>query len=398
VYTSDVIPSTINEYLPPKLASKSSGYNYLGNDKPLYLLSESVIYFNASIKSSDNDINIGCIYLFNTSSEYTDFVHGSSHSPPSYNDRHCFPPMKGSFNITQQGQYFVSFHPMEDEISMTISVTRIRYNTTGLKSQDCYYDICSNSTICQLPNASYVIVHSNNSTCQLSSCMPILAYLCQDVPLITLSATTFILIFGSLAYLLSIISCILWMCLCRDDTNNQGYSPLINNRSELHPWPYIEDNSISRSSTPDPKLPENSSPRIENSKGTEQTDTSSAGDCRNSSSLGSENIKIHNTTSDSKYGLNSGNENKGEVIQHDNTSGSDSGLGYSSAGNVDRRRVIQPDTTSGSDSGYCSSDVNVNRRIVQHDTTNGRPKLKSCVELYSMILPVVAIQDIVVLM
>ena len=117
------------------------GSNYIGTDKPIYLLPGSVLLYNVSIFSADTSLFIQleqlCIYVFSNSDSYFNFKLGSifesSYKYVCHTLLETITDYFSSFDITDEGTYYVGIVVQKDfNISSTVSVLRVQYNTTEL--------------------------------------------------------------------------------------------------------------------------------------------------------------------------------------------------------------------------------------------------------------------------
>ena len=182
VLLSENMPSTITNNLPPQqfpLLSNSEfeyrgGFNYLGSNEPIYLLSGSSIMYNLTITSLNNTNHLACLYLFANGTDYNNFLM----SVDNNNDPHCFTSAVTpggttvyfySFGISKAGQYYVGIKLHSGvTVQANVSVLQIYYNTTGLIIVDycggifpCSSDVCS-TFICSHKATTYYLIKASN--------------------------------------------------------------------------------------------------------------------------------------------------------------------------------------------------------------------------------------------
>ena len=175
VYLSSIKPSENTEYLPHTTLTNSLSYsssisiNYLGADNPIYLLPGSKLLYNVSISSVKNTSKCPArLHLYNTFDSYISF---SDSSPCLSIDS----PTLWTVNINDSSSYYVRIEK-NDEVNVTsvISVVRVYYNTTGLKTPDecslltsdrssCTVTTCG---ICNRPDEYIIIKPTDNVVIQ----------------------------------------------------------------------------------------------------------------------------------------------------------------------------------------------------------------------------------------
>ena len=188
-FTTVSEPPLSSVLLPSKILSTLSNdnrvsyvdYNYIATDKPIYLLPGSIIFYNASVVSTaaTSARYSACIYLFDDTSSFADFKSGYLIDSIDYI---CLPPVSRiidhsiSFNITNDGTYYVGIELIQSYITITsaVSVLHVYYNTTGLQPQltctddtllqwlgDCSVTIC-NSFSCA-DTMTYLLIQPSDS-------------------------------------------------------------------------------------------------------------------------------------------------------------------------------------------------------------------------------------------
>lgn len=180
VYKTAAIPPIITDKLVPKYLSASytsslrQHFNYLGEMKPIYLLSGSIIHYNVSITSTQrlSASHSACLYLFENVSQFETFI-TDTYSLEQIIDSHCFTPAvtreptlaSHSFTISNAGQYYVAIELQNSVmVKANASVVRVYYNTEGLSAycsntSECQIEIC-HKFLCSHSSTNYIVVHA----------------------------------------------------------------------------------------------------------------------------------------------------------------------------------------------------------------------------------------------
>ena len=234
VYKTAAIPPTITEQLVPKYLSASytsslhQHFNYLGEMKPIYLLSGSIIHYNLSITSTQrlNASHSACLYLFENASQFETFI-TDTYFLVQIIDSHCFTPAatreptlaSHSFTISNAGQYYVAIELQNGVmVKANASVVRVYYNTEGLSAY------CSNASECQIEKC-HKFLCSHSSTTYIVVHAPAEGNIQYDLTTAAIYGTNYGLfcapiVFGSLfCYCCYCIFCCTLCILCQDYRN-----------------------------------------------------------------------------------------------------------------------------------------------------------------------------------
>ena len=156
-------PPKTTQHLPQKNMSQYYGgrrysYNYYG-DQPIYLMPDSSITYMMSISNINNSSTCPTqLYLFDNVSSYVNFKNYQNYTSVASSPCHIKNVKKSltkftwTFNITKQGSYYVAIN-IDTGIYVTsnVSVARVYYNITGLKSpSECSQPLSADHLSCQM--------------------------------------------------------------------------------------------------------------------------------------------------------------------------------------------------------------------------------------------------------
>ena len=180
VYFTSTKPSATIEHLPEiEIASDENGYyqdyNYLGINKPIYLLAGSVINYRTrlQIKEPHDSFNSSaCIILFNNLTKFGNFYRQGRHSE---SQMQCFTSgntttVPWSFNIAEESQYYVGISINRGvTVTSNVSIDRAYYNLSETEltpKATCTNSLSCNITACSniLCDTTYVIIKTKGST------------------------------------------------------------------------------------------------------------------------------------------------------------------------------------------------------------------------------------------